>query len=99
MRSGRRGSARRSREIFFKPWIGGVDELMGGTIEDDPAFVYDEKLCAVINAIVGDLFHLASFRVKAVSRQQKGILESVSDDQGCRVCDVALLDDKVDDGG
>lgn len=98
MRNGRRESARRLREVFFEPWIRGVDELVGGSVEDDPAFVQDEKLGAVIDAIVGYLLHFASLRVEVASRQEEGVLQAVRDDERGGVGNIALLDDEIDDG-
>ncbi len=51
-----------------------MDELVGGAIEDDSAFIQDEKLRAVVDAVVGDLFHFACLRVEAASCQEEGVL-------------------------
>ncbi len=63
------------------------------------AFIQDEKFGAVVDAAVGDWFDLACLLVEAVSGQQEGVLQTVGDDQGRGVGDVALLDDEIDDGG
>src|SRR5277367_1485410 len=99
MRSGSKGSARRSGEVFLEPRVRGVDKLVGGAVEDDLTFIQDKKLGAVIDSAVGDGFDLSGLLVEAVSGQEKGVLKAVSDHERCRVGDVALLDDKIDDGG
>lgn len=99
MKSGRQANADASGEVFPEPRIGRVDEFAGGAIEDDPAFIQDEKLGAVVDAAVGDWFYLSGLLVKAVSGEEEGVLQAMGDDQRCCVSDVALLDDKINDGG
>jgi hypothetical protein len=76
-----------------------VDELFGGAVEDDFAFVEDEELGAVVDAVVGDLLDFAGFFVEAASGEEVCVLDAVGDDEGGGLGDVALLDDEVDDGG
>ena len=93
MRSGRKGSARRLGEVFLEPWVGGVDQFLGGAVEDDSAFVEDEKLGAVVDAAIGDLFDLAGLLIETVSGEEEGILQAMGDDERGCVGDVALFDD------
>jgi len=98
MRNGRRANAETSGEIFLEPWIGSVDEFMGGSVEDDLAFIQDEKPRAVIDPVVGNLFYLSGLLVEAISGQEEGVLQAMSNDQRRCVGNVALLDDEIDDG-
>ena len=68
-------------------------------VEDDLAFIQDEELGAVVDAVVGDGFYLAGLLVEAVSGEEEGVLQAVGDEQRGGVGDVALLDDELDDGG
>ena len=86
-------------EVFLEPWVGGVDEFVGGAVEDDLALIQDEKLGAVVDAAVGDGLSFSGLLVEVVSGQQEGILEAMGYEQRCCVGDVALLDDKIDDRG
>ncbi len=52
----------RLREVFLEPGVGGVDELVGGAVEDDFAFVEDEEFGTVVDAVVGDLLDFAGLR-------------------------------------
>ena len=63
----------------------GVDELVGGAVEDYLALVEDEKFGAVVDAAVRDGFDLAGLLVEAVCGQKEGVLQAVGDDQGCSV--------------
>jgi len=99
MRSGSRGSASGSGEIFLQPGVGGVDELFGCAVEDNLSLVEDEKLCAVVDAVVWDGLDLAGLLVEAVGGQQEGVLEAMRDDKRCGVACVALFDEQLDDGG
>ncbi len=76
-----------------------MDQLFGGAVEDYFAFVDDEELGAVVDAVAGDLFDLAGLGVEAVSGEEEGVLQAVGDDERGGLGDVALLDDEVDDGG
>ncbi len=62
MRSGRQASVRRLGEVFLQPGVVGVDELVGVAVEDDPTFIQDEELGAVVDAAVGDWFYFARLR-------------------------------------
>ena len=72
---------------------------MGGAVEDNFAFIQDEKFGAVVDAAVGDWLYLAGLLVEAVCSQEEGVLQAVGDQQRCGVGYVALLDDQIDDGG
>src|SRR5580692_6164777 len=99
MTNGRKGSARTSGEVFLEPRVVGVDEFVSVAVEDHPAFVQDEKPGAVVDTVIGNRFYLARLLVEAVSGQKEGVLQAVGDQQRCGVTDVALFDNKVDDGG
>lgn len=72
---------------------------MGGAIEDDLAFIEDQEFGAVVDAAVGDRLYLSGLLVEAVSGEEEGILQAMSNDQRCGVGNVALLDDEIDDSG
>ncbi len=74
-----------------------MDQLACRSVEDHVAFVHHEKLCAVVDAAVGQWFDLAGLLVEAVRGQPEGVLQAVGDDQRRGLRDVALLDDQVDD--
>jgi hypothetical protein len=76
-----------------------VDEFVGGSVEDDPAFIQDEKLGAVFDAAVRNRFYLSGLLIESVSGEEEGVLQAMGYDQRRCVGDVALLDDKIDDGG
>src|SRR5437879_7418443 len=99
MRSGRKASARRSGEVFLKPWVVGVDEFVSVAVEDHPAFIQDEKLGAVVDSVVGNRLYFSCLRGEMVSGQKEGVLRAMGDQQRCGVGYVALLINKVDDGG
>lgn len=86
-------------EVFPEPGVGGVDELFGGAVEDDFSLVEDEELCAVVDAVVGDLFDFAGLFVETAAGEEVGVLDAVGNDERGGLGDVALLDDEVDDGG
>ena len=76
-----------------------MDEFVGGPIENDLAFIQNQKLCAVVDTIVRNGFDLSGLLVEAVSGQEESVLQTVGDDQRRCVSDVALLDNQLDDGG
>ena len=88
-----------SGEVLLEPWVVGVDEVVGGAFEMDFALVEDEKAGAVVDATVGDGLHFVRGVVPAVGGEGEGVLEAVGDEKCGGVGDVALLDDKLDDGG
>jgi hypothetical protein len=82
MRSGRRASGRsRSADVIPKPGIFGVDQLVGGAVEDNFAFVEDEKFCVFVDTLVGDRLDLAGFGVEAAPREKECVLQTVGDQQ------------------
>jgi hypothetical protein len=99
MRSGRRESARRSGEVFLEPGVGGLDQLVGSAVEDDLAFIQDEKFRAVVDSAIRDWFDLSGLLIETVSGQEEGVLQAMRDYQRRCVADVALFDDEIDDGG
>ena len=76
-----------------------MDEFVGGSVEDDLAFVQNEKLGAIVDPVVGDWFYLSGLLIEAISGQEEGVLQAMRDDERRCVGDVALLDDKIDDRG
>jgi hypothetical protein len=71
----------KSGDEALEPGVGGVDELLGGAVEDDAAFVEDEEFCAGVDAVVGDGLHLAGGGVEAVRGESEGVLDTVGDEE------------------
>ena len=86
-------------EIFLEPWVCGVHKFERCPVEDDLAFINNDKFGAVIDTAVGDRLDLSGLWVEAISGQKIGILQTVGDDQRSGVGRVSLLDDEIDDGG
>src|SRR5260370_19250198 len=97
MRNGRGEGASKSGKVFLEPWVVGVDEFVSVAVEDHPALIQDEKLCAVIDTATGNRFYLARLLVETVSGQKEGVLQAVGDQQRLGVAYVALLNDQVED--
>ena len=70
-----------------------MDELVGGSVEDDSTFIEDEELGAVVDAAVGDWLYLSGLLIEAVSGEEKCILQAMSDDERGGLGDIALFDD------
>ena len=69
-----------------------MHKFAGIAVEDDFALVQDEKSRRLVDAVIGNLFHLVVLLVKPIARDDEGILQPVRDHQRRRMGDVALFD-------
>ena len=79
--------------------IFGVDEVKGGTVEDDFSLVEDEEIGVRFGFAFWQGLDAFALVGVAVRGKHEGVLEAVGHEQGCGVVGVALLEDELDDGG
>ena len=85
------------RQILLEKIVVRVDEIVGGSVEDEPALVQHEEAGAGVSLFFREFRYLAGVFTEAVTSEQECVLQAMSHEDGAGSGDVPLLDDQIDD--